>query len=626
MASKNNFDIIVVGGGHAGCEAAAIAAKMHCNTLLLTGNLDTIAKMSCNPSIGGVAKGNIVREIDALGGQMAMNADATAIQFRMLNASKGAAVQGPRAQCDKQMYSQRMKYILENLYPWLSIFQAEVENMIIENDTIVGVKTSIGVDFFSKTVVLTNGTFLRGLMHIGDAKIVGGRLGDFSSQLLSENLEKYGIQLGRMKTGTPARILGTSIDFSKCEEQKGDASPCLFGFYDTRVDDFELPMSSALFSAVVAGSENLSDLQHSCWIDHTNIKTKEIILNNIHKSPLYSGEITDIGPRYCPSIEDKYTRFHDREQHRLFLEPEGNDTNEWYINGLSTSLPFDVQEKIIYSVPALSNAKIMRPAYAVEYDYAPPTQIFPTLESKVIRNLFCAGQINGTSGYEEAAGQGILAGINAARRSKNHELITLTRYGSYIGVLIDDLVTKGTIEPYRMFTSRAEYRLLLNHNSSDVRLLDIAEQCGTLDKCRLEKTRYKLERINFWVNELENLFQDGYSLGDILRRKFGDITVINMPVEFNNEHKAVIDEVIYRIVYAGYIEREYKQIRKIRDMDVVKIPEAFDYKQVKSLKAETQQKLQQFRPATLGAASRISGISPVDISTLWVYIEKLRKS
>lgn len=626
MTREDIFDVIVVGAGHAGCEAAAIAAKMQCKTLLLTGNLDTIAKMSCNPSIGGVAKGNIVREIDALGGQMAMNADATAIQFRMLNASKGAAVQGPRAQCDKRMYSGRMKFVLEKLFPNLSIFQAIVDDLIIENDSVIGVKTNVGVDFRAKTVVLTNGTFLRGLMHIGEAKISGGRLGDFSAQTLSLNLKKYNLQLGRMKTGTPARVLGSSIDFSKCEEQRGDVLPCLFGFYDTRPEDFSLPMASPLFSAILENQENLCDMQRSCWIDHTNFETKEIIFKNIKRSPLYSGEITGVGPRYCPSIEDKYMRFKDRDQHRLFLEPEGDGTDEWYINGLSTSLPFDVQERIIHSVPSLKNAKIMRPAYAVEYDYIPPTQIFPTLESKVIHNLFCAGQINGTSGYEEAAGQGILAGINAARRSLEQELVTLTRYDSYIGVLVDDLVTKGTEEPYRMFTSRSEYRLLLNHGSADVRLLDIAEKCGTLDGYRLKQTRRKAERINYWTEWFENNHRDGISFADLLRRKFGETNGINLPNEFMRESQAIRDEVVYRVTYAGYMAREYKRIKKAGDMDMVKIPDTFDYQQVKSLKTETVQKLQKFRPMTLGAASRISGISPVDISTVWVYIEKSRKA
>ncbi|MDR1255475.1 MAG: tRNA uridine-5-carboxymethylaminomethyl(34) synthesis enzyme MnmG [Puniceicoccales bacterium] len=627
MFCGRNFDVIVVGAGHAGCEAAAIAAKLRCDTLLITGNLDTIAKMSCNPSIGGVAKGNIVREIDALGGQMAINADVSAIQFRMLNASKGAAVQGPRAQCDKFKYQERMKLILEHIGGNLSLFQGEVVDLILESDAAAGVKVNLGVCFRSKAIVLTGGTFLRGLICVGESKIIGGRLGDFAAYSLSENLQKYGIALGRMKTGTPPRILGSSIDFSRCDEQKGDGDPCLFGFYDTRPDGFVPQFASQLFLAIRGGqnSSDLSNLQRSCWIDHTNASTKEVVEANIHRSPLYSGEITGIGPRYCPSIEDKYVRFADRDQHRLFLEPEGSDGDEWYVNGLSTSLPFDVQVDILRSVPSLRQARIMRPGYAVEYDYAPPTQIFPTLESKIIKNLFFAGQINGTSGYEEAAGQGLIAGINAARNSMGKSALTLDRYGSYIGVLIDDLVTKGTSEPYRMFTSRAEHRLLLNHGSADVRLLAIARDFGLLEGDRVARIERKLERINFWVNELESARIGEHSVADCLRQNFGKISRGILPEKFLCESQRVIDEVLYRVTYAGYIEREQRQIAKLRDMDSVKIPSNFCYDDVRNLKAESRQKLKQFRPITLGMAARISGISPVDIGTIWVYIEKFRK-
>jgi tRNA uridine 5-carboxymethylaminomethyl modification enzyme len=625
MFPNRVFDVIVVGAGHAGCEAAAIAAKLHCDTLLISGNLDTAAKMSCNPSIGGVAKGNIVREIDALGGQMATNADATAIQFRALNASKGAAVQGPRAQCDRFRYQERMKLVLETMAAELSLFQAEVVDLLVKDCSVTGVKTNIGVSFGARAVVLASGTFLRGLVHIGENKISGGRLGDFSACTLSKNLLKYGIELGRMKTGTPARILGNSIDFSQCDEQAGDSKPCLFGFYDTRPDDFVPKFASELFLAIKNG-QDLSGMQKSCWIDHTNSSTKEVIVKNIHRSPLYSGEITGVGPRYCPSVEDKCVRFADRDRHRLFLEPEGAGTDEWYINGLSTSLPFEVQVDIVKSIPSLRNAKILRPAYAVEYDYAPPTQIFPTLESKIIKNLFLAGQINGTSGYEEAAGQGIVAGINAARSSTGGSALTLDRYSSYIGVLIDDLVTKGTAEPYRMFTSRAEYRLLLNHGSADVRLLNIARDFGLIDRGRIARTEHKLERINFWTRELENIRSDGCSVADHLRKNFGRVGDETLPREFLRESEQVIGEVTYRVAYSGYIEREYRQIDRLKGMEFVKIPRNFRYDDVKSLKAESLQKLKLFNPATLGAASRISGISPADIGTLWVYIEKSRES
>jgi tRNA uridine 5-carboxymethylaminomethyl modification enzyme len=624
MSFDKIFDVIVVGGGHAGCEAAAIAAKLQCDTLLITGNLDTIAKMSCNPSIGGVAKGNMVREIDALGGQMAENADTTAIQFRMLNASKGPAVHGPRAQCDRFRYQGRMKSILETMGSKLSLFQAEVVDLIVGNDSVTGVQTNLGVSFAAKTVILTTGTFLCGLVYLGRNKIRGGRMGDLASLSLSEKLRTYGIELGRMKTGTSTRILGSSIDFSLCDEQKGDSEPCLFGFYDTCADGFIPKYASELFLAIRNGND-CGELQKSCWIDRSNSLTRDIITKNIHRSPLYSGDITGIGPRYCPSIEDKYVRFPDRDGHILFLEPEGCDSDEWYINGLSTSLPFDVQVDIVKSIPALRDARIVRPAYAVEYDYAPPTQIFPTFESKVIKNLFFAGQINGTSGYEEAAGQGIVAGINAARSALGMAAIVFDRCTSYIGVLIDDLVTKGTVEPYRMFTSRAEFRLLLNHSSADIRLLDVARDCGLLDADRIARTEHKLRRIEFWTRELENAHVGEHISADCFGLSLGKCDA-KLPPNFLRESKQVVEEVTYRIAYSGYMARERRQIAKLRDMEDVKIPPGFCYDGVKNLKTESRQKLQLFSPSTLGAASRISGVSPVDINTIWLHMEKLRRS
>jgi tRNA uridine 5-carboxymethylaminomethyl modification enzyme len=518
-----------------------------------------------------------------------------------------------------------MKYVLETMGQKLSLFQGEVVDLIVENGKVVGVETNLTISFRAKAVVLTNGTFLRGLIHIGENKIIGGRLGDFAAHSLSENLQKYGIELGRMKTGTPPRILGSSIDFFQCDEQKSDEKPCFFAFYDTRPDGFVPPFASQLFLAIKNG-QNFGELQRSCWIDHTNASTKDIIVKSIHRSPLYSGEIRGVGPRYCPSIEDKYMRFGDRDGHRLFLEPEGNGTDEWYVNGLSTSLPLDVQADIIKSVPSLRHAKIMRPGYAVEYDYAPPTQIFPTLESKIVENLFFAGQINGTSGYEEAAGQGIVAGINAARSSMGKSMLVLDRYSSYIGVLIDDLVTKGTSEPYRMFTSRAEYRLLLNHGSADVRLLGVARDFELIERDRIARTEHKLERINFWTGELENMHIGECSIADLLRQGLGKIGNELLPPEFLRESEQTIDEVIYRVTYSGYIEREYRQIAKLKDMEFIKIPPNFCYDDVKSLKAESLQKLKLFNPITLGAASRISGVSPTDIGTIWVYVEKSRKS
>ncbi|MDR1232997.1 MAG: tRNA uridine-5-carboxymethylaminomethyl(34) synthesis enzyme MnmG, partial [Puniceicoccales bacterium] len=573
-------------------------------------------------------KGNMVREIDALGGEMAMNADATAIQFRLLNRSKGAAVQGPRAQCDKDMYSLRMKQILTRVPNNLSIFQATITGIIVKDDRVMGVSTDAGMEIFSTTVVLTNGTFLHGLIHIGKNKILGGRLGDFSAQHLSNSLSAHGIKIDRMKTGTPPRILGASIDFSACEEQRGDASPCLFAFYDTRDQETFDKMFNTKFAGDIKNCAILGPNFHgqkSCWITHTSSATKEIILHNISRSPLYSGEIKGIGPRYCPSIEDKYVNFPDHDEHRLFLEPEGYHSDEWYINGLSSSMPLDVQLEILKSIPALKNASMLRPAYAVEYDFAPPTQIDATLHSKVIENLFFAGQINGTSGYEEAAGQGLVAGVNAGRKSLRQEMMVLGRHDAYIGVLIDDLVTKGTFEPYRMFTSRAEHRLLLNHGSADVRLLDFAEKFKLIDGARIRRTHEKIDKINSWTMRLRSEKFETKTIGDWLTQARNRDT-IGFPNDFYDETQSVQDEVIYRITYSGYLERERRAIEKFSELEHVKIPPTFSYKSVKSLSNESRQKLQLYQPQNLGQASRISGITPVDISLILVALEKSRRS
>ncbi|WP_025949245.1 tRNA uridine-5-carboxymethylaminomethyl(34) synthesis enzyme MnmG [Geobacillus thermocatenulatus] len=615
------YDVIVVGAGHAGCEAALASARIGAKTLVITLNLDMIAFMPCNPSIGGPAKGIVVREIDALGGEMAKNIDKTYIQMRMLNTGKGPAVRALRAQADKVLYQREMKKTLENQEN-LTLLQGKVERLIVEDGVCKGVITHTGAHYYAKAVVITTGTFLRGEIIIGDIKYSSGPNNQQPSIKLSEHLEELGFELVRFKTGTPPRVNSRTIDYSKTEIQPGDEEPRAFSYETTKYITDQLP----------------------CWLTYTTEETHRIIDENLHLSPMYSGMIKGTGPRYCPSIEDKVVRFHDKPRHQIFLEPEGRETEEVYVQGLSTSLPEHIQRKLLETIPGLEKAQLMRAGYAIEYDAIVPTQLWPTLETKLVKNLYTAGQINGTSGYEEAAGQGIMAGINAAHRALGREEIILSRSDAYIGVLIDDLVTKGTNEPYRLLTSRAEYRLLLRHDNADLRLTELGYRIGLISEERYQKFLAKKEAIEREKKRLQTVIikptpnvqevireaggselKDGIRAADLLRRPEMTYEHIRKLAPADQEiAPEVAEQVEIQIKYEGYIQKSLQEVERLKKMENKKIPEDIDYDAIQGLATEARQKLKQVRPLSIAQASRISGVNPADISILLVYLEQGR--